>query len=338
VRVNIRGFFQRKYNRFIESRLESRPSITLTQKRIYIFPGRIGAFYFVLVALMFITAINYQNNLIFSFSCLLISVFITAIAFTYKNLSGLKIAAGNCEPVFEGQKATIKIDLSVVRGDARQGVSIGFNQEDSFELDTIGSSLAASLSCLASKRGLLDVPRFTLFSHYPLGLLRCWTWVKLDFKVLVYPKANFKPFKKSGSIKGDEPEFSEVTQLVKGQTADDFYGFKTYQPGDSLKHVAWRQYAKTGQLLTKEFSSIQGETHWLNWHALAGMGTEDRLQILCGWILTAHDDGMEYGLILPGLELPVGSGESHKHTCLEALALYGINEPAIKKQVVRNAK
>ncbi len=319
-----RAFFQRKYDRFLEKRIQSRPSVTLTQKRIFIFPGLIGVFYFALVALMFVTAINYQNNLLFSFSCLLVSIFITAIAFTYKNLSGLTIKAGNCEPVFEGQKATIKVDLSFSAGSPKQGIKIGFNAESAYQVSQVDSSCPALLSCLAVKRGLLTVPRFTLFSYYPLGLLRCWTWVRLDFKVLVYPKPNFKPFKMSSDIDGEDLDYSEVTQLIKGQTADDFYGFKIYHPGDSLKHVAWRQYAKTGQLLTKEFSSVQGITHFLDWHSLEGIGTEDRLQILCGWVLTAHDDGIDYGLILPNQKIPVGSGESHKNICLEALALYGM--------------
>jgi uncharacterized protein (DUF58 family) len=322
----IRIFFEGKYERFLEKRIPSRPSVTLTQKRIFIFPGLIGVFYFALVALMFVTAINYQNNLLFSFSCLLVSVFITTIAFTYKNLSGLTIKSGNCDPVFEGEKATIKIDLSVPIGSAKQGINIGFSAERSYEVNQVDSSMPALLSCLAPKRGLLKVPRFTLFSHYPLGLLRCWTWIKLDFNVLVYPKPHFKPFKLSSNTNGDELEYSEVTQLIKGQTADDFYGFKTYQPGDSLKHVAWRQYAKTGQLLTKEFSSVQGTTHFIDWNSLVGMGSEDRLQILCGWVLTAHDEAMEYGLILPNQKIPVGSGEPHKKICLEALALYGVTK------------
>jgi uncharacterized protein (DUF58 family) len=324
--VSVRAFFERKYEQFLEKRIQSRPSVTLTQNCIFIFPGLIGAFYFALVALMFVTAINYQNNLLFSFSCLLVSVFITTIAFTYKNLSGLTIKSGNCEPIFEGQKATIKVDLSVLSGSPKQGISIGFSSENAYQVNQVGSSSSALLSCLAAKRGLLIVPRFTLFSHYPLGLLRCWTWVKLDFKVLVYPKPHFKPFKMFSNINGDDLEYSEVTQLKKGQTADDFYGFKTYQPGDSLKHVAWRQYAKTGQLLTKEFSSVLGIFHFLEWDSLMGIGVEDRLQILCGWVLTAHDDAIEYGLILPDQKISVGSGESHKKICLEALALYGVKK------------
>ena len=333
----LRVFFERKYNYFLEKRLPSRPSVTLTQKRIFIFPGRIGFFYFSLIILMFVTAINYQNNLLFSFSCLLVSVFITAIAFTYKNLSGLVISAGNCKSIFEGQKAIIEIDLSSPGGLPKQGLCIGFNRDEAFQMDEISSTTSVCLSCEAPKRGLLVVPKFTVFSHYPLGLLYCWTWVKLDFRALVYPKPNFQPFKIADSLMGDDLDNSETTQLIKGQTADDFFGFKAYQPGDSLKHVAWRQYAKTGQLLTKEFSSLQGVTHQLDWNSLIGMGSEDRLQILCGWVLRAHEDAIEYGLMLPEQIIPAGSGESHKNACLEALALFGINDYT-RARGGRNAK
>ena len=113
--------------------------------------------------------------------------------------------------------------------------------------------------------------------------------------------------------------------LIKDPSADDFHGFKTYQPGDSLKHVAWRQFAKTSQLLTKEFSSYEGISRWLDWNALDGASIERRLQILCGWVLTAHENSDEYGLTIPGCSIEFGQGEAHKHECLKALALHGLD-------------
>ena len=33
------------------------------------------------------------------------------------------------------------------------------------------------------------------------------------------------------------------------------------------------------------------------------------------------DEGVRYGLVLPGIEIPPDDGEDHRHRCLEALAL-----------------
>lgn len=318
----IQHTIQHKIDSFINKRSPSSTSIELIQKRIYIFPSAIGALYCGLVVLMFVTAINYQNNLLFSFSCLLVGLFVSAIAFTYANLSGVRITAGSSDSVFEGENAVLNIELSAGSSVNKQGLKIGFSRSSVYHLDEVGHSKHVVLACAALKRGRLQVPKLTVFSHYPLGLLRCWSWVKLDFHVLVYPKPVFVPFKFKDGVLDEDPNQMDTVSLVKGQAADDFYGFKHYQSGDSLKHIAWRQYAKTGQLLTKEFSSIQGGGHLFEWAALTGVDNEERLQILCGWILTAHEKQFEYGLSLPGTSISASLGESHKKRCLSALALF----------------
>ena len=329
----LKGYINSKYLSWLDRRLKATDSIVLTQKRIFIFPGRIGLFYILLVVLLFVTAVNYQNNLLFSFSCLLVAIFVSAIAYTYQNLSGLKITAGKCNSVFEGELANFEVKLSSNKGAAKEGVVLGFSRDSDFQVDQISSEIVSKLSFKTGKRGLVSVPRFTLFSHYPLGLIRCWTWVTLDYDAVVYPKPTFIPFKKSVAFEGDDLDDEEVDTLIKGQSADDFYGFKSYQKGDSLKHIAWRQYAKTSQLLTKEFSSFEGVSRWLDWHSLAGSSDEARLRILCGWVLTADSSSDEYGLILPGEIIELNSGEVHKHQCLRALALYGVELPSRMKTV-----
>jgi uncharacterized protein (DUF58 family) len=314
----------------------SHDALLLTQKRIFIFPSRIGLFFLVLIALMFLTAVNYQNNLLFSFSCLLVSIMISAIAFTYRNLSGLKISAGKCTSVFEGEFVNVNALLSSSKGDTKEGVYLGFDRNSTAQLDAISDEVVGKLRFKAKARGWVDVPRFSLFSHYPLGLLRCWTWVKLDFDAVVYPAPIFMPFKRSLIDEGDEINEDEVDCLVKGQSADDFYGFKIYQPGDSLKHVAWRQYAKTSQLLTKEFSSYEGVSRWLDWSALEGVSVERRLQIMCGWVLESEKKSDEYGLSIPGCRIELGQGDAHKHECLSALALHGFKAGKDGKGIVES--
>lgn len=321
--ADLKHLIDSKYQGWLDRRLGSSSSVVLSQRRIFIFPGRIGLFYLSLIALTFLTAINYQNNLLFSFSCLLVGVFVSAIAFTYQNLSGLKIAVGGCESVFVGEKISANVVLSTADGSEKEGLFLGFSRDSENQLNTVSGEQVSKLTFIAATRGPIKVPKFTVFSHYPLGLLRCWTWVSLEFDAVVYPKPIFQPFKKVSSSDDDDFDETETPNLVKGQSADDFYGFRQYHPGDSLKHIAWRQYAKTSQLLTKEFSSYQGVSRWLDWHSLSGIEVESRLQILCGWVLTAHDHDDEYGLILPGETIALGNGEVHKRECLKALALYG---------------
>lgn len=323
--TGIQNYFERKYLAWLDRRLGSHDSVLLTQKRIFIFPSRIGLLFLMLISLMFLTAVNYQNNLLFSFSCLLVSIMVSAIAFTYRNLSGLKISAGKCVSVYEGEFVNVDVKLESHKGGVKEGVYLGFDRNSDVQMDAISDEVIGKLCFKAMTRGWVNVPRFTLFSHYPLGLLRCWTWTKLEFDAVVYPTPVYMPFKRALVDEGDEVNEDQVDSLIKGQSADDFHGFKTYQPGDSLKHVAWRQYAKTSQLLTKEFSSYEGVSRWLDWNVLDGVSVERRLQILCGWVLTSNENTDEYGLIIPGCTIGLGQGSSHKLQCLRALALYGVN-------------
>jgi uncharacterized protein (DUF58 family) len=41
-------------------------------------------------------------------------------------------------------------------------------------------------------------------------------------------------------------------------------------------------------------------------------------------VLAAERAGINYGVRLPGNEVPPGRGEAHHAACLQALALYGV--------------
>ena len=52
------------------------------------------------------------------------------------------------------------------------------------------------------------------------------------------------------------------------------------------------------------------------------MDTEQRLSQLCHCVLEADHNQQSYGLRLPGTEIPIASGSTHRHHCLEALARF----------------
>ncbi len=327
---SVRGRIKKRYHSWLGGWLDRRSptskSITLTQKRIYIIPSKMGLLFLALITLMFVNGVNYQNNLIFSFSVLLMSIFITSIVVTFQNMAGLVITAKHGEPVFSGNATVLHLNLTHSAKKIKDGLMLGFNREHAAVLTPIESRLATQLEFKTQARGRLTVPRLTLFSVYPVGLFTCWTWIKLDFEGVVYPSPLFTPYQYVGQTEAG----TETAQQIVSRGMDDFRGFRVYQNGDSLKHVAWRQYAKTNQLLTKEFEQPQAQGHWLDWDALPGYKMEHRLQILCGWVVRSHDENREYGLSLPGLSIPSGRGDVHQQTCLTALALHGVDAFAKK--------
>jgi len=326
IKQRIKNTMSKKYLSWMDRRSPNSKSIKLTQKRIYIIPSKMGLLFLVLVALMFVNGVNYQNNLIFSFSVLLLSIFITSIVVTYQNMAGLIISAGHGEPVFSGKTTSLHLTIEHASKKTKDGLKLGFDRVNSMSIAPVKSKRQIKLNFKTESRGLLSVPRITLYSIYPVGLFTCWTWVRLDFEGVVYPKPIFLPYQYVGQTESGEE--SSVQSVSSG--VDDFRGFRKYQAGDSLKHVAWRQFAKTNQLLTKEFEQPQAQGHWLDWDALQGYKIEQRLQVLCGWVVRSHEENREYGLALPGLKIPAGRGDLHQQACLRALALHGeLNKPQV---------
>ena len=100
---------------------------------------------------------------------------------------------------------------------------------------------------------------------------------------------------------------------------------RKFHPGDSPRNVAWKAYARNDQLLSKQFAGADTSSQWFDFDDVPAGDTEERLSILTKWIIDADRTLEDYGLKLPGLEIAPAHGESHRHACLEALSLYGID-------------
>lgn len=304
------------YDSWLKKRLPLSSEIQLTQKRIFIFPNKVGFLFIVLIGLLLVTGINYQNNLILSISFIMISLLVTSIVATYQNLASLVIKASACDVCFAGDTVALPLAITNPARSPKTGIFIGFDHAHGQLIPVIESHQSVRLSFTTRTRGHIHVPKIKLFSVYPLGLLTCWSWLHLDFKGVIYPKPVHIPFRSSDGEGVDENEQSKQPGM------DEFDGLRMYQKGDSLKRVAWKQYAKTQQLMTKQYLDFQGDERCLDWYSLPGFEVEYRLQVLCGWILQAQQQQSEYSLKLPGQSIPLGHGEQHFHRCLNALALF----------------
>lgn len=298
---------------------EAGPAV-LHRHRIFILPTRHGFVFAVLLFAMLMGSINYASSLGFVLTFLLASMATVSMLHTYRNLAGLQLRAGKAEPVFAGQ--AVRFQVGVENPGRLRRYSLGIQRGDTpaalADLKP-GKTVFLSMDMPTIRRGRVQPGRFTVFTQYPLGLFRAWSWVNLDMHGLVYPKpettAPAPPSSAHGNAQG---------KPVAGE-GDDFDSLRNYRLGDPLRHVAWKAAARTDKLMTKRFQSLADQAVWLDWEAAGNLDTEARLSRLCRWVLEAEATGQRFGLRLPDATVAPGSGEQHKQRCLEALALFGLS-------------
>jgi uncharacterized protein (DUF58 family) len=86
--------------------------------------------------------------------------------------------------------------------------------------------------------------------------------------------------------------------------------------------VAWKAYARSGELLSKQFAGADTSSQWFDFDRVDAGDSEARLSVLTRWIVDADRTQRDFGLRIPGLEIPPAHGDAHRHRCLEALAMF----------------
>ena len=314
------GVVSGRLNQWIDQRLPPQRSILLNRANVYIFPSKAGFSFLLIVFLLWLIATNYENNLVFGLAFLLASLFVVSILHTYSNLAGISITAVRSKPVFAGENVAFELLLKRHNRRAYENLWLSWRQmpPQIVNLSDIEQK-KIKLYLPSNQRGWLNPGRLLVQTYYPLGLLRAWTRLDLDLRTLVYPKpitAGPIPMAQGAAGEGS---------IMTCRGTEDFYGLKEYQVGESLRHVAWKQYARGQGLYTKEYTASVDRRIWLDWDYLAGMNAEARLSRLCDWVLAAARTESEYGLRLPGQEIAPNQGMEHRDKLLKALALFDLN-------------
>jgi uncharacterized protein (DUF58 family) len=315
------GFVRGRFRRWWQARLPLSDTLTLTQRNVYILPTRPGFMLAATLVILLVASINYQLNLGYLLTFLLAGCAVVGMHVCHGTLRGLTLNLMPPPPQFAGAAAALTAVLTNGRKTARHGIGVAVldaTHADRWvwtDVPAQGSS-TVHVAFQPERRGLHRVPPLTAETRFPLGTFRVWTVWRPAAEVLVYPAPEVFP----PPLPPGEPRAGGA-QATRAQTTGEFEGVRAYRRGDPLKLVVWKKAAKSGELVSRDTLQAQRYELWLDYAQAGSPEKEHRLSRLAAWVLQADKLGVDYGLRLPGQQLPPASGEAHKRRCLEALAL-----------------
>lgn len=286
--------------------------IELHRRRIYIVPTGFGLGFAILLLVMLVGSLNYTNNAALMLTCLLGAASVSSMLQAFRVIDGLALTAIRAGHALAGQPIDLRLTLEAAR------------QRESIRLDIDGQSLAFAIgasretevafSLPTDFRGWMALPRIRVWSTWPLGMFRAWSWLYPDQSVLVWPRPE---------LRGPAPQAPDEDPLRQQlHQGDDLAALREYRIGDPQRHVAWKASARHESLLVKDFEQPQSSQEWrLDWRQIQGLDGEARIARLARWLGEAHAQRRRYSLWLPDQEIAAGSGADHYALCMNALAL-----------------
>ena len=300
---------------------EDSHAVALKRRRVYILPTRYGVIFALTVFAMLLGSLNYGASLGFALTFLLSGLGMVMMQHCHNNLLGVTISFAGADPVFAGEEASFRIGLQNGSSETRRDLAVdcGRSGDGPVDIDP-GAAATLHMNLPTTTRGWVRLSRFSISTRHPGNLFRAWSWIHMDARCLVYPEPAppGRPLPFAGDAGG--------MRSAMNHEEDDFAGLRNASPVDPPRRLAWKVFARSDQLMVKEFSGAAARSCLFEWHALSDLDDEARLSQLTRWCLDAANEGRSFGLALPSQKIPLGTGERHLHDCLQALALHGATE------------
>ena len=285
--------------------------IELHRRRIYILPTKSGIGFGVLLAVMLVGALNYQNNAALLLTCLLGATVINSMLSAFRALHGLQLTGIRAGHACVGDPLPLRLEFATLAR-ARAALCLDMDHAShAFSLDARDSETTFPMP--TEQRGWNRVPRMRISSTLPFGLFRAWSWITPEHDVLVYPRL----------LAGPPPPPDEDDGAQRAQGDEDYAQLREYHFGDPLKRVAWKASARHDRLLIRELDAAAYDApQRFEWNMLHGLDRETRISRLAGWVHEAHAAGRAWTLVLPDARsLGPEADNAHYHRCMTALAV-----------------
>ena len=189
----------------------------------------------------------------------------------------------------------------------------------------VGGTASVTLELLPLKRGVLRFASVTLARPDPFGLFRAFRHVALAGAVTILPKRYPLPaFVLPGA---QRYQHGGVALAAAIGESEEFVSLRDYRPGDPLRRIHWRSWAKTGRPVVKEFQDEFFVRHALVLDTFAKPEElavfEEAVSVAASFACTIDTQESLLDLLFVGPEafsFTIGRGVAHADQMMELLA------------------
>lgn len=293
----------------------------MRENRIYIIPTGRGLLFLAMVVVLILTAATYNNNLIFILAFFLFSMFIVSMLQTHYNLRAVRLEFARAEEGFEGDGIGLHFYLLQRRPGQKQAIWLRSRSKQFKTLSNAPENLnpsemskAIKIDVLAWKRGAYALPEVVIETFFPLGIFRAWKIFRLHGEIVVYPKP-----KGLTSLLPRPYDTGDAEMGLRAGPDGDFGELKPYRAGESYHQIAWKHYARTGDLYTKLHWGSEDKHYLIPWRA-QGKNFESGLSQMSAWVQQAVEENASFEMETPDQVIEAGRGFDHARLCWRALA------------------
>ena len=294
-------------------------SLRLGLRNLYILPTRFGWLWLSAGLLLVLVAIQTQQNGPLLLGYLLLGLMLLGLLLTQFNLQGLELRCASAPPGFAGSPCTYTLVL--YSNQQRNGLHLNW-QDYSYESETSltvqPGQQPLSLTWIPTGRGWQTPGSLRLFSSAPLGLFHCWNRWQPSRRQLIYPRRQQGAVQQFPAAIPKLQSGVQLEQPVSG--AEEWHSLTPHRPEDGIHRLAWKQVAQGRGRLSKRFGDVDGPPLLLA--PAPGLPIEQALEHLSERIWQLTQAQARFGLELPGLRIPPGTGANHRNRCLKALATW----------------
>lgn len=255
--------------------------VSLKTKHTYTFFSGFGLILGLLLLILALFAVNYNNNMTMVGVSFLWAFYALSMVRNYRALRDVSIVEASHSFSAEGDEGWLTVRFNQKK--IRSSYPLIQMQCNNVVFDVVFDEHGESVVKIPFQKehlGLYAFPQLRVFSYWPVGICQTWVYSKPQTLVSVLPLEYKRDT--AGSF-SSEQWYSPPTRAPSG----DIEGTREVAPGERGVKIAWKQSFKRNKMMTYTYEKSGRNTIVIDWPSDQTLTVEQKLRVVSGYIGSA---------------------------------------------------